>query len=231
MLEIFLDYAPVAAIPAVVMGSLFYLTDKNREPAPLVLLAFVLGCLSSYLVWRFGWITDGSRMQLAGTFEKALNESLEVGIREEGAKWLCFMVFLYSSKHFNEWYDGIVYGVMIGLGFAFIENIEYFHDHIAARGWDIVRSRSMLSLPAHGMLGAVMGYFLGKAKLTKRREMRLWFFLASLAVPVAAHALYDFVLSWWRAPVPIGWMIWPISLAGWVMVIRMHRETQTARWF
>ncbi|MBK7649981.1 MAG: PrsW family intramembrane metalloprotease [Flammeovirgaceae bacterium] len=36
-----------------------------------------------------------------------------------------FVRALYNNKHFNEPFDGIVYSVMVGMGFATFENILY----------------------------------------------------------------------------------------------------------
>ena len=60
----------------------------------------------------------------------------------------------------NLW-DGIVYAVMIGMGFATLENIIY-----ASRfGLETTLFRAFTAVPAHGVFAAIMGYYIGVGKV------------------------------------------------------------------
>jgi RsiW-degrading membrane proteinase PrsW (M82 family) len=69
---------------------------------------------------------------------------------------------LYNNKNFNEPFDGIVYAVIVSMGFATIENIIYVFQYGFATGI----LRLFTAVPAHAAFGILMGYFLGKAKFT-----------------------------------------------------------------
>ena len=68
--------------------------------------------------------------------------------------------------------DGIVYGVIVSLGFATYENYTYVYEwaeQIAKdEGYDfaelsylVALGRSYSAVPMHGLNGAVMGYYFG----------------------------------------------------------------------
>ena len=48
-----------------------------------------------------------------------------VGFSEELSKFLIVLLFAQRHKEFNEPFDGIVYAVMVSMGFAATENIMY----------------------------------------------------------------------------------------------------------
>lgn len=69
-------------------------------------------------------------------------------------------LFAYRRKAFDEPFDGIVYVVMVGMGFATLENIGYVLQH--GMGTGILRI--FLSVPAHATFAILMGDHLGLAK-------------------------------------------------------------------
>jgi len=74
------------------------------------------------------------------------------------------------------------------LGFAALENIFYLMD--AGDGWvQLALVRGFLSVPSHGLDGAIMGFFAGLARFEPQRAKRWWFL--ALAAPMALHGLYD----------------------------------------
>jgi diamine N-acetyltransferase len=84
--------------------------------------------------------------------------------------------------------DGIVYGVMIGMGFATLENILY----VQKFGMQTGLLRMFLSVPAHATFGVLMGYYAGKAKFEIPNRTRLLFL--GLFWAVLFHGLFDFFL-------------------------------------
>jgi len=48
-----------------------------------------------------------------------------VGLGEELLKYLVVVLYAFRKPSFNEPFDGIVYAVMVSLGFAAFENIIY----------------------------------------------------------------------------------------------------------
>ena len=111
-----------------------------------------------------------------------------VALSEEGSKFLVLRFYAYPQRTFREPFDGIIYSVMIGMGFATVENIEYVHQFGLETGF----SRFFLAIPAHASFAVLMGYPMGKAKFTPRG--RVWLMCQGLLVAVLFHGSYDFFL-------------------------------------
>jgi len=111
-----------------------------------------------------------------------------VALSEEGSKFLVLRCYAYPQKAFREPFDGVVFGVMIGMGFATVENIEYVLKFGAGTGL----SRFFLAIPAHAAFAILMGYPVGRAKFADRR--RFWLLLWGLLVAVFFHGSFDFFL-------------------------------------
>jgi RsiW-degrading membrane proteinase PrsW (M82 family) len=131
---------------------------------------------------------------------------------------------MFCHEEFDEWYDGILYGVMIGLGFAFIENIFYFINLYPVEGGSIIILRSLLSMPAHALECGIMGYFLGKAKFTEEQQKFPLLLSLALIIPVALHGFFDFVLIYYR--INMQWLCVPTVIVMWIKVLQMKRVTQ-----
>ena len=97
---------------------------------------------------------------------------------------------LKSVPYYDEHFDGIVYAVCVGLGFAVTENIEYLFANIEQ--WQSVAvSRAIFAVPAHFFFAVAMGYFYSLVSFGKpswHNRMRI------LWVPVVMHTVYDGLL-------------------------------------
>ena len=95
--------------------------------------------------------------------------------------------FLQPKTWFNEPFDGIVYAVMVSMGFAAVENVMY----VLQGGMDVALVRAFSAVPAHATFGIIMGFFMGKAKFSKNRIM--WNFTGLMSA-ILFHGAYDFFL-------------------------------------
>lgn len=111
-----------------------------------------------------------------------------VALSEEGSKFLVLRFYAYPKKVFREPFDGVIYGVMIGMGFATVENIEYVRQF----GLETGVSRFFLAIPAHAAFAILMGYPVGRAKFEKQHSLGL--LLKGLGVAVLFHGSFDFFL-------------------------------------
>ena len=116
----------------------------------------------------------------------AFEAFIVVGFSEELAKYLFLRLYVYNSKHFDEPYDGIVYAVMISLGFAALENILY----VMQGGVSTAIARMFTAVPAHTTFAVLMGFWMGKAKMENKPYLN-W---VGLAAAVFFHGAYDFFL-------------------------------------
>jgi len=103
---------------------------------------------------------------------------------------LCMLgIIANRCKHFDEYFDGIVYAVCIGMGFAGFENILYL---FGEEDWIVMGiSRALLSVPAHYFFAVIMGTFFSLSYFDKRNQ-KLYKSMA-LLVPIVAHGMYDFL--------------------------------------
>ncbi len=85
--------------------------------------------------------------------------------------------------------DGIVYTVMVAMGFATAENFLYTYSN----GGSAAIVRMFSAIPAHALFAIIMGYFLGKAKFLHRHEA--WYAVAGLLVASIFHGFYDYFIT------------------------------------
>jgi len=111
-----------------------------------------------------------------------------VALTEEGSKYLVVRWYAYPLDQFQEPFDGVIYAVMTGMGFATVENIEY----VWKFGLETGVARMFLSVPAHAAFAVLMGYNIGLAKF--RPERKRWLMAKALLVVVLLHGSFDFFL-------------------------------------
>lgn len=181
----------LAIAPGIAICIFIYLKDKyNKEPLGSLIASFILGILSTIpaiIIQIFltkpveSWLGEGLVYTLIFSFGI-------VALSEEGSKLFVLKLVPYRRKHFDDPFDGIVYAVMVGMGFATLENIGYVMQHGIATGI----LRMFLSVPAHGTFAVLMGYHLGLAKFdpdNRKKHLNL-----SLLLPVLFHGSFDFFL-------------------------------------
>ncbi|MFY7879396.1 MAG: PrsW family intramembrane metalloprotease [Lacibacter sp.] len=177
--------------PGLAISLYIFLKDQyNREPALQLLISFFLGCLSvipAILIQVFSTKPIENIMG-EGILFTAVFAYLIVGMSEEWSKYLMLRLYAFPKKAFDEPYDGIVYSVMVGMGFATVENIGYVLQH----GFGTALLRMFLSVPAHGTFAVLMGYFAGKAKFNPERKTFL--LMSGIFWAVFFHGTFDFLL-------------------------------------
>ena len=166
---------------------IFYKDIYNREPKLNLIVSFFLGCLAIVpaVIVELGlsYTADGT---LIGT---AIFAYLVVAFSEEFSKFLGLRFYSYNQKSFDEPLDGIVYSVMISMGFATVENVIYAMKY---KDISVVVQRMFLSVPAHATFAVIMGYYVGKAKLNPERSTILM--LKGLLGAIFFHGTFDFFL-------------------------------------
>ncbi len=187
-----------SVVPGLLICYFIVKLDKHeKEPIPLLAICFGLGIAIFYAA-RIG---EGYMDDLITPFveKNGLDPNTHFGVLfysafirtalvEELLKLIILLAIPFNLKQFNEPMDGIVYAVMIGMGFAIIENIVYCMPS------DITLAivRDFTAVPSHAIFGVILGYYVGLAKFDRAnliKNIAIGFFLA-----VAVHGLYDFFL-------------------------------------
>src|ERR1700691_425145 len=169
---------------------IFSLRKYGRRSIWQLLLTFLLGMLATMPALRLQELAVDPRTHpwRHSILYFARFAFLIVALSEEGCKFLVLRIYAYPRPWFREPIDGIVYSVMIGMGFATVENIEYVRQF----GMEAGVSRFFLAIPAHASFAVLMGYPAGKAK--SDRPHAFWLMLQGLLVAVLFHGSFDFFL-------------------------------------
>lgn len=172
---------------------IFHRDAYNREPKLNMIVSFFLGALgivpAIFIEEGFWNVFDDS---ITGV---ALKAFIIVALTEELCKFAALRIYSYRKKSFDEPLDGIVYGVMVSMGFATLENIAYVTKAAQlGNGYQVALLRMFLSVPAHATFGVLMGYHVGRAKFNPAKKHRLVAF--GLFWAVLFHGAFDTFLFW-----------------------------------
>ena len=178
---------------APVMVIIFYINIKDKfekEPKKLLFFNFLFGAIVSIIISTILYIISDYVLPAPDDFsvwQQFLKAFFIVALIEEFSKYIIVRYYAQPKKDFNEPFDGIIYAVMVSMGFAAVENIMYVFDG----GLQTALLRAFTAIPAHATFGVLMGYFMGKAKFFEKKA--LWN-LAGLLTAIIFHGAYDFFL-------------------------------------
>jgi len=195
-------------VPSIILLLYFTLSDKFKEPTSAVLLVFFLGfliCLPAGILngLSHDFFYDGSKYS-----ENLTSSFLGPAWAEELLKFSILYLIVLKRNEFNEPMDGLVYGVVVSLGFATYENYTYVYEwaeQIAKdEGYDfgelsylVALGRSYSAIPLHGLNGAVMGYYFGMYVFSGNKN----YLILSLILPYLIHGFYNYLV--WPNPMYI----------------------------
>ena len=181
----------MALAPIVTIIAYIYFKDKyEKEPTKLLIISFLLGAIISVIITTILYsffnlfVPLQNKLSIWEQFKQAF---FVVGFSEELSKYLIVLLYAQRHKEFNEPFDGIVYAVMVSMGFAATENVMY----VMQSGASTALLRAFTAVPAHATFGILMGYFMGKAKFAPNK---LFLNLCGLSLAILFHGAYDFFL-------------------------------------
>lgn len=181
----------LAIAPVFIIIIYIYFKDKyEKEPTGLLILSFVLGAVISIIITTILYLGFDIVLPLKDDFsvlQQFVKAFFVVGLVEEFSKYVIVRYFAQPRLAFNEPFDGIVYAVMVSMGFAATENVFY----VLQGGTGVAVLRAFTAVPAHATFGILMGYFMGKAKFSSNR---IKLNLAGLGLAILFHGAYDFFL-------------------------------------
>jgi len=202
----------VAILPGIVAVLFIYWRDRHeKEPLFYLTICFVFGVLSTWPAIKMeefgirdlGIIQNHQDWFMTFTFAFAI-----IAFSEEFVKFIFLRYYVYNHKEFNEPMDGIVYSVVISMGFAVRENIMYVVERTddISIAFQIGFLRMYTAVPAHAIFAILMGYFVGLAKFSEVKKNRL--LLYGLLSAVILHGTYDFFV----------FMRWNTMLLGYTLI-------------
>ena len=189
----------LAAVPVgPLIACLLWLDRYEPEPRRLLAGGLLWGVFVATAIALF---FEGVGGFVGGISDKAM---LEVGapVIEEASKGLFLFLLLWRRRaELDGVLDGIVYAGMVGIGFAFTENILYLAsaydgtDGVGPGGVDSLTGtfvlRCLVSPFAHPMFTACTGIGVGIAVNARQRSTRILAPIAGYVCAVLAHAVWN----------------------------------------
>lgn len=195
----------LALVPlAIVLLGVRWIDRWEPEPRLLYLIAFLWGATASVVIALIADI-GASFLYAAGgadvNWTIFLQSAVQAPVVEEVGKGFgLLLIYLVARRFFDGPVDGIVFAALIGGGFAFTENIQYFAVQIIESGrFDVAVGqiffiRGILSPFAHVMFTACTGFFLGLAARKGTALGGIGFWLLGLIPAILLHAFWNGVL-------------------------------------
>jgi RsiW-degrading membrane proteinase PrsW (M82 family) len=196
----------MAILPGLAITMIIYLRDLRKpEPSRFMLLSILYGVLSFFIALGIGYLLHKyTHLERENFAHQMIRAVIFVGLVEEGSKFLFLRGILFHNRHFREPFDGILYAVMVGMGFAMAENIIY----VLNGGGGTAIIRMFTAVPAHAVFAVIMGFFLGEARVFPTSSS-LYSYMA-LGFATFVHGYYDYFL--FMSYVPGLWIQAIISL-------------------
>lgn len=180
-----------ALAPVFIIILYIYIKDKyEKEPKRLLLISFLLGAFVSVIITTILYLFFDYFLPIPkedSIWQQFIKAFFAVALIEEFSKYIIVRYFAQPKKAFNEPFDGIVYAVMVSMGFAALENVMY----VTNGGIEVALLRAFTAVPAHATFAILMGYFMGKAKFSNNKVVLN---LTGLVLAVLFHGSYDFFL-------------------------------------
>ena len=179
--------------PGLALAVYIYYSDKwEPEPKALVIKSFILGGLACFPSYYFedvfievlGWQGITGSEKYSPWWHIPVYAFFGVALAEELCKFLFLKAFICDNREFSEPFDGLVYGGMVGCGFATVENLLY----VIPLGQEVGVFRMFTAVPGHVFEGMILGYFMGRAKFSLSSENDL---MKGLGLVVVLHGVYD----------------------------------------
>lgn len=183
----------LAGGPSIALAVYIYYSHKwEPKSKVMVVKTFLLGGLACFpaayaetvfeKVLGLEGILNGNSSDM--WWQKVFYAFIGVALVEELCKFIFLKGFIYDDREFNEPFDGIVFGGILGCGFATVENLFY----VFRFGQETGMVRLLTAVPNHAFWGIILGYFMGRAKFSFEPEKELW---KGLVLVVILHGIYD----------------------------------------
>ena len=189
--RVFAVAAVVAMLPLpLYVGVVLWLDRFEPEPRHMLAIAFLWGASVAVVV---SGIVNGLIDVAVGQNWTAMAGAPVV---EEALKAAILVRFYLARRdEFDGVVDGVIYSAMVGLGFAFAENVDYYGralQHGGTAGLAVIFTlRGMVAPFSHPLFTGLTGLGLGVARQSSSRGVRVVAPAAGFVGAVALHALWN----------------------------------------
>lgn len=177
-----------------------WLDRYEREPFRALVITFILGATISvglsFFANRVVSIISSLIMTRAGS--EYFTASLVAPFVEEVNKGLIVLLFAWLSREFDNVTDGLLYGAVVGLGFAFSENVYYFVNTYRNSGefaWlQSLYLRGLFTAGVHSCATALFGAAVAYSRHSRWME-KIVSILIGLALAMMVHSFWNSLLT------------------------------------
>jgi protease PrsW len=192
-----------STLPILFYIALIYWVDRyEKEPTWLLSATFVWGAVPSILfAFFFNTLLSLPLYFLLGDeLGEILSASLIAPIVEESIKGLAILgIFVFWRDEIDSPLDGIIYGAMVGLGFALVENVFYFvsvYQEGGLEAWGInIFLRSIVFGLNHALFSAMTGLGIAIARLTPSIVLKIVAPIVGWSTAVFLHFIHNLSVS------------------------------------
>lgn len=203
----------LAFLPALIYSFIVYLNDRKNIRTKSYIMYILSGCVSVLFVYLAHFLFPGffeptflqhqsfSLVYFSEIFSTSplttfFYAFIQVALIEELSKFLSWVIMTFARVK-NEYrsdslFSTMFYICMVSVGFAGIENIQYFMEYNGAS--DVILARSTQSVLAHMISGLMMGYFFAISRFSKGWLKSVWTKFLGVFTAILFHGFYDYLL-------------------------------------
>ncbi|WP_087483321.1 PrsW family intramembrane metalloprotease [Brachybacterium massiliense] len=191
----------LASISLLVIAGIMLLADRwDPQPLPLLLIAVFWGAaIAAFASYWLNTINSLLVYLVTGS-EAAANFAgpvISAPLVEETTKGLgLLLLMVLARRYFNGPLDGLIYGSLIGGGFAFTENIIYYTRGLEDMGAGGVLFlfilRGVMNIFGHAIYVSLTGVIVGFVARKWGTAMGFLVFLPALIPGMLVHAAWNF---------------------------------------
>ncbi len=233
LIILLISFAPMLLYAAL----LWWLDRYEKEPLVLLSFAFLWGAIPSIMLSLIlEIIFDVPIIALSGEnalIYNLLGASLAAPIIEEGTKALAILgLFIVLPREIDSPIDGLIYGGMVGFGFAAVENFFYLMTAYDAAGMGGAFGLAFLRAGLFGLNHAMYTAFTGLGVALALELRRVWLVimpLLGLALAVVTHAYHNTFATFWGFTEG-GGALFTAAVGDWVAVLILLVVAFWSRW-
>jgi protease PrsW len=191
-------------VPMVIYPLFLYWIDRfEKEPIALIIAAFLWGFIPAAIFSVIFQIVLGLPLASIGLDEATsdlVTTVIYAPVTEEIFKGIAVLaIFLLWKNEFDGVLDGVIYGGLVGFGFAAIENVLYFLSADSDGLVVLIVLRAFLFGLNHALFTSLTGIGFGIARHTRSSILRFFAPVVGLAFAMTAHGLHNFTVSFGEA--------------------------------
>jgi len=201
----YLFYILLGLLPSAIWLSFYLRKDRHPEPNGLIITMFIWGMLLAplaiilelTLIWLLTPTSNPLELLSNGQptlwWKIVLAATLIPALVEEYLKYSAVRLRIIKNSAFDEPTDAMIYCIIVGLGFAAVENLLIlfkisFSDFGQALG--TIALRFVGATLVHALAGGIVGYWLSRAILNPAKRKKL--VAVGLFLAIIFHTCYNY---------------------------------------